>query len=1017
MFGPHSTIAVGLLLELPGSAWRGGQARLTCMFHVFFSKRGAAAGTLVLALGLSFFGDVQAALPIDRGQLKDRDSQGNSSKAIGGQKTTGANPQPSASGAATLPSLPRAAKPLIIPGPLGPLHQGLRAGRYAEVARLAEKLVPTFKPGERQQAEALWGQALRLTGRLGDAEKLLSSVVARDPLALDARVELGLLYRQRGERPKERDIWNRFFDDHDAGALDTKDPRVLRLLGVAARYLGSYQDANDTLRDAVAAAKERKDLFELSRSNIEWAGLFLEKYRADNAEESLAEALSVDPENPDGHALMARVRLERGNKVAEAEEHLTQALRLHKRHPLALALRAEILIDNEQYEEALPLTAELLSQNPTDLGAHSLRAAAFYLLDRSAEFESEKAKVLSVHPTYSDFFRTLAERLTVQHRYEEAVALLEQAVALHPKDFYALGELGSGYLRLGNDEKGLDTLRRAWKGDRYNRRTLNLLNFFEKTIAAHYTVVTVDIDARKRGQGGLRLRIPKAEEGLLLPLLVPLIQAEWRELTERYKFTPQKPLTLELFSDADDYAIRTVGLPGLAALGVTFGQVVTGRSPAQGDFNWALMVWHELSHVFAIQLSRSRVPRWFTEGLSEWETMRARPEWRRRTHAELYAALRDGTLLSIADLNAGFTRAQDVAHIVVAYHEAALAIDFLVRHYGFEKIVLGLQSFAAGKRTREVLTALTGQSIAELDRAFREDLKQQLAAYAGTFFVRPSDYSDRAGLEKSMAAAESQSNRPEDKLRLARLHGLYAIGLVRSGAARSEAARIDSEIAAALALDPKSKEALLAEAERLLKTGKKSEAEARLLALIAIGGDGFDVRQRLGDLYLEMGQPAKGIDELTRAKAKDPDRAEPYERLAAHYLKQNRRDLALGELQAAVRLDIMDAELAVKLVAQLHEAKQWAAVVEVGELGRHLSPYHAELRAQIGEALLRLGRKKDAAAELSAALLALPEAESDGDGEAEVQKELKQRRAAYQALLDEARGHAASHGRASSPSR
>ena len=52
-------------------------------------------------------------------------------------------------------------------------------------------------------------------------------------------------------------------------------------------------------------------------------------------------------------------------------------------------------------------------------------------------------------------------------------------------------------------------------------------------------------------------------------------------------------------------------------------------SPKAEPFNWGNVLWHELGHVFAIQLSKSRVPRWFTEGLSEYETVRARPEWRR----------------------------------------------------------------------------------------------------------------------------------------------------------------------------------------------------------------------------------------------------------------------------------------------------------------------------------------------------------------------------------------------------
>jgi tetratricopeptide (TPR) repeat protein len=58
----------------------------------------------------------------------------------------------------------------------------------------------------------------------------------------------------------------------------------------------------------------------------------------------------------------------------------------------------------------------------------------------------------------------VAERLQVQHRYEEQVAILEEAVQKNPKDYYALNELGRAYLQLGDEERSYQTLQKAWKG-------------------------------------------------------------------------------------------------------------------------------------------------------------------------------------------------------------------------------------------------------------------------------------------------------------------------------------------------------------------------------------------------------------------------------------------------------------------------------------------------------------------------------------------------------------------------
>src|SRR5690606_16602710 len=97
----------------------------------------------------------------------------------------------------------------------------------------------------------------------------------------------------------------------------------------------------------------------------------------------------------------------------------------------------------------------------------------------------------------------------------------------------------------------------------------------------------------------------------------------------KYEFEPDKPISVEIFADLESFSVRSVGLPAISPQGICFGKVITARSPSEGTFNWAQTVWHELAHVFHIQLSDSRVPRWFTEGLAEYETIVARKEWKR----------------------------------------------------------------------------------------------------------------------------------------------------------------------------------------------------------------------------------------------------------------------------------------------------------------------------------------------------------------------------------------------------
>ena len=63
------------------------------------------------------------------------------------------------------------------------------------------------------------------------------------------------------------------------------------------------------------------------------------------------------------------------------------------------------------------------------------------------------------------------------------------------------------------------------------------------------------------------------------------------------------PVQVEVYPDHEDFAVRTMGMPGLGALGVTFGQVVAMDSPSArkpGDFNWGSTLWHEMSHVYIL---------------------------------------------------------------------------------------------------------------------------------------------------------------------------------------------------------------------------------------------------------------------------------------------------------------------------------------------------------------------------------------------------------------------------------
>jgi Flp pilus assembly protein TadD len=795
------------------------------------------------------------------------------------------------------------------------------------------------------------GRALYEAGRYAEARRVLEAEVAKDPRALEARLDLGLTYRATGQTALAQGVWNRFFDDYEQGHIDKRDARQLTYVALAARYLGSIKDANDTFRDAVEADPHGPAG---ARANIAWAELFLDKYDAGHAEVSLDEALKVLPGDPDALALLARVKLEQNYDVDGAEKALAQALKTAPRHRPSLAVKARIALESARRDEAQAICGAILGANPEDVDARALAAAAAYLSGDAAGYRAERDHVLSTNPHASGFFHAVAEQLVRERRYKEANELEEQALKADPKDPIARAAIGANLLRLGEDRAGLEALQAAWQGDPYNVRSYNLLSLFEEVIPKHYVMVD--------GPRPFRLRVPTAEREVLLPTVTPLLSREYAELSARYGFRPEEPITLELFTDPDHFAVRTVGLPNVdGLLGVTFGKVVTAVSPSSGKFNWGMTLWHELAHVFAIQLSRSRVPRWFTEGLSEYETWRHDPTWTRRTSADLYRALEAGQLLPATGLDRGFTHARDLQHIVVAYHQAAREVSFLAERWGFPKIVEALKLFGEGREVAEVLSRITGLSPEAFDRAFRDDLKRQLSAYQGTFFVRSADLSDLDTLKERATA------HPEDL----RSKGLYALALVR-GHQGEEAMKI---VGASFERwrtgqwkpsDGQAREQILASAEIALQRKDREAAKALYRGLIEVGGDGYDARYGLGRIAIAAGDAALAKVELELAAKYDPDRAEPHLALAELYDKKQPED-ELRELEAAARLDVMNGAVPLRLVERYERLRRWPQLLEAGQRALDIAPFDAQLRGRIARAYAELGRAKEARAQLTLA--------------------------------------------------
>ena len=179
------------------------------------------------------------------------------------------------------------------------------------------------------------------------------------------------------------------------------------------------------------------------------------------------------------------------------------------------------------------------------------------------------AGILAINPIYADAYRTAGDHVARNYRFEEAVELTRRALQLDPANIQASADLGTHLLRVGDEPGARRALETAFKADPYDVVTFNQLAMLD----------TVDKFQTFR-DGDLVVRLHPDEAGVMRDQVVPLARRALDTLSEKYQFKPTGPILVEMFPKHDDFAVRTIGLPGfVGALGACFGKVVTLDSP------------------------------------------------------------------------------------------------------------------------------------------------------------------------------------------------------------------------------------------------------------------------------------------------------------------------------------------------------------------------------------------------------------------------------------------------------
>ena len=685
---------------------------------------------------------------------------------------------------------------------------------------------------------------------------------ATDSLSL--KLERAITLLETGKRDEATREFQQFIDMYNrrGGNLSARE---LLSVAIAVTYLGTddpqyYRDAMLAYDRAISADPGNME------ARVKLAELFLDKYNSGEAKRTISAALARDADHVPALVVEARRRdfdHERG-----ADEVLSRALKLDPNYVPGLVLRARFLADVEDFAGARREIDRALRLDADDRDALSFSLALAVATGDSSAQQAAMRRYAARYPGLADAYVATAELLSRVRQYAAAAEWARRGTQVDPRNWQAHSVLGLNLLRLGRIEQSRVSLEASFKGDPFNvwvKNTLDLLDTFD--------------EYEQIDHGKYRFMIDTAEAAVISLYLGELADSAHKVFSARYGFAPDEPIRVEVYRSHADFSVRTVGLAGLGALGVSFGNTIAFDSPAAkdaGPFNWASTAWHEIAHTFTLGASDMRVPRWFSEGLSVFEERRGRSGWGQNVSPAFLQAYAEGRLQPASRLNDGFVRPAYPQQVMFSYYQASLLCDMIARDFGERALMEMLRGYKAGQSTEQVVRRVLRMDLDALDARFDAYLRERFGKALAV--VRDRSYQrlvteGRTLLQSGNAAAAVDA--------LQRARAMFP------------------EYGGADGAYPHLVRALLAQKD-------SARAIEALSTAVGLGDVDYATHVMLGDLRLARGDTARAAHALESAIFMNPYDIALHERLATLYTRIGDRRKAVRERRAVVALKPVD---------------------------------------------------------------------------------------------------------------
>ncbi|MCE9604000.1 MAG: tetratricopeptide repeat protein [Planctomycetia bacterium] len=821
-------------------------------------------------------------------------------------------------------------------------------GKQAEAGDLLRQALAKLPPKQFAAQAQLEAELARIafdSGKYDDAEKHLKSALTADDKNRLARWIQAELHRTAGRLTETGVAYQQFIDDYNATETFT-DPDDLRLIGLGAAQYARWNRLSDQFTFLV------NELFpsavELDKgywpAHYEAGLLFLEKYNEAEASKEFKAALALNPKAAEIYAAQAKLALQNFD-LATAKRAVERALAINPRLLAAHWAAADIHMANYEAAEAAQLLEGALKLNPRAEETLGRLAAAYAVVDgwsdaaqKSDRFKKIVAEVEALNPHAGEFYFALAQGLDALRRYPAAAEYFRTAVAKLPQLTTARGELGLMCMRLGEEVEAKRLLDESFAIDPFNVRVKNMRKVLE--VLDEYTVIETKHFVIKFDRGHDEMLAKYASKYLE--------EQVYPELCKKYGFEPEGKSLFEIFNRSRNtgghgwFSARMVGLPFVGTVGACAGKMVALASPNDmpEKFNWARVLKHEFVHVLNLQQSRFNIPHWYTEALAVESEGYPRSEVWNKLLAE---RVPQGDLFNLDTINIGFVRPKSSLDWQMAYCQAQLYAQYMLKTYGDDALAKMLAAYRDNLDTR-----------AALKRSFDVDQAKFEAGYLDYIRNIAKGLSSSAPQDemKFSELVKAHQNRPDDNEAASKLAAAYF--------AREEFAKARKLAETVLEKEPKNQRAAFVAARVRLVVGDEEEAEKLLADALDRAAPNPELLSLLASLAFKAGRHDEAENLYALGAEKFAYEAKWKKALAKTYLVTKNEAKLAPALEQLALADADDGTIRKKLAQLALARSDYAAARRWSEEALHCDVLDVVAHRLAAESLV--GLKDDAAA-------------------------------------------------------